>query len=338
MAGVLRFVAGRIALMILQAFLIATLVFFLMRLLPGDPSYALAGPNPTPGRIAVIHRELALDQPLPNQFLAYLVNLVHGNWGRSITTSSNVINDLGTRFPATFELITASLLVTTLVTIPWAAWSAMRPRHLLARVGWAYSRLAGAVPEFWLAILLVFVFYSWARIAPAPIGRLEIVDIPPHQITGMYTVDSLLAGRLDLFVSALGHMVLPAIALALVASGIFYRQTRVGMERELRTTRVLFSRACGLTERQILTGALRNILQPVLAVVGTSYAYLISGAVLIESVFSWGGLGQYAVQAIQSSDYFAISGVVLSTSFFTLLIYLLVDAVSAMLDPRVRAG
>jgi ABC-type dipeptide/oligopeptide/nickel transport system permease component len=333
-----RFLAGRMAIALLQALLITTAVFFLLRVLPGDPAYALAGPSPTPERIEGIRHSLRLDQPLWNQYTAYVSNLVRGDWGRSITSGQNVLDDILRRFPATIELITSALILSIILTIPWAGWSAMRSRGLLARIGMVYGRLAGSLPDFWFAILLVLVFFSWLQVAPPPIGRLDLLQSPPPRVTGMHTIDSLLAGDLALFGHVVAHMILPVTALVGVVGSVFYRQTRRAMEHELTTTRTLFARAGGLSERQIAMKSLRNALPPVVALVGNTYAYLMGGAVLVESVFSWGGLGQYAVQAVQASDYFAISGVVLVSSLFTLMIYLLVDLVNAWLDPRVRAG
>ena len=333
-----RLVGSRALIALLQAGMITTLVFFLLRVLPGDPAYALAGPSPTPQRIEAIRRSLRLTEPLWDQFVAYVTNLVRGDWGRSITSGQNVLTDIVQRFPATIELISIAMLAAILLVVPWAIWSAMRPDRVLARLGAVYGRLAGSLPDFWFAILLVLVFFSWLGVAPAPVGRLDLLESPPTRVTGMHTVDSVLAGDIGLLFDASAHLILPAAALVGVIGSVIYKQTRAAMDRELTTTKTLFGRASGLSEGRLARRAARNSLPPVVALIGNSYAYLIGGAVLIESIFSWGGLGQYAVQAVQASDYFAISGVVLISSLFTLVVYLLVDVVNAVMDPRIRSS
>lgn len=331
-----RLLLGRVGVAVLQAGVITTAVFFLLRLLPGDPSFLLAGPSPTEARLEQIRRSLRLDQPLPDQFVAYVGNLLGGDWGRSIVTGNNVLVDIAERLPATIELITVALLVSVLVAVPWAVFSAMRPRSTLARLGSTYGRLSGSVPDFWVATLLVLVLFTWLRIAPPPIGRLDIMITAPPRVTGLLTVDALIAGRADLLPAILARMVLPVLSLVAVVCSVFYKQTRAGMERQLSTGITLFAEACGLPDRRIARIALRNALPPVVATVGNTYAYLMGGAVLIEAIFSWGGMGQYAVQAVQASDYFAVTGVVLVASLFTLMIYLAVDVANALLDPRTR--
>jgi peptide/nickel transport system permease protein len=199
-----------------------------------------------------------------------------------------------------------------------------------------YGRLAGATPDFFLALILILVFFTWANIAPAPIGQLEVTETAPPRVTGMYVIDALLGGDFRQFWSATTHLILPAVTLMIVYTASFYRQMRLGVERELRTVSTLYGRACGLPERELVTSAVRNALPPVIALIGNTYAYMIGGAVLIETIFSWGGIGQYARVAVQQNDYFAISGVVLATSLFTLMVYLVVDIINAALDPRIR--
>lgn len=336
MRGIAKYIARRLATTAVQVGVLVTIVFFLLRLLPGDPSYYLAGPQATPESVAAIRKSLNLDASLWSQYVAYVRNFFQGHWGTSISTSNNVLTDILNRFPSTFELITAGLGVGAMIMIPWAAYSAVRPRSFLSRVGAVYGRLAGATPDFFLALILILVFFTWAHVAPAPIGQVDVTQAPPGRITGMYTIDALLHGNIGLFWSATTHLALPAVTLMVVYTASFYRQMRLGVERELRTISTLYARACGLPAREIATSAVRNALPPVIALIGNTYGYMIGGAVLIETIFSWGGLGQYARVAIQQNDYFAISGVVLATSLFTLIVYLLVDVVNAALDPRIR--
>ncbi len=334
----LIYVGRRLAVIAVQALVITTVVFGLLRLLPGDPSYYLAGPQASQAQVDAIRASLRLDQPIPVQYAAYLGNLVQGDWGRSIRTTNNVLEDINHRLPATLELITISLILGLVTMVPLGVWSSMHQSHPAARVAAYWGRLSGSLPDFWVGILLVLVFYTALGIAPAPVGRLDISQVPPSGGTGFLVVDSVLSGRWDVLLSAIDHLLLPVATLAVVYSGMFYRQTRRAMERELETTRVLFAEACGLSQREIALRSLRNSVAPVLALIGNSYAFMLGGAVLVETVFTWGGLGQYAVAAVQSSDYFAISGVVLVTALFTLLVYFFVDVLNAYLDPRIRTS
>lgn len=331
-----RLLAIRTFTALVQAGAVTAIVFLLLRLLPGDPSYLLAGPSPTPDRIEQIRRSLGLDRPIWEQFSTYIGNLLRGDWGRSITTGNNVRIDILDRLPATVELITLSMAITVVLTIPWATWSAMRPRNYLARIGGWYGRLAGSIPDFWVATISILVFFTWLNLAPAPIGRISVLERPPTRVTGFFTVDAVLAGRPELLPAIFSHLALPVFSLVVFIGGVFYKATRTAVERELATTKTLFAEACGLPDPMVGRRALRNALPPVVATIGNSYAYLMGGAVLVESIFSWGGMGQYAVQAVQASDYFAISGVVLVASLFTLLVYLAVDVVNTTLDPRSR--
>ena len=332
-----KYIAIRLAITAVQAAAITAVVFVLLRALPGDPAFLLAGPNPTEGRLEAIRESLRLNDPITTQFSTYVGNLVGGDWGRSINTNQNVLHDILDRAPATFELVTLAMIAAVLVALPWAAWSARHPKSFAATAGLLYGRTAGALPDFWVALLLVLVFYAFLHVVPAPLGRLGVLEAPPAQVTGLLLIDSLLSGRVDLFASALAHLALPVAALTIVAASVFYRQARAGLEHELGTSRVLFARACGLPEALIMRRSLRNAIAPVLGVVGTTYAYMLGGAVLIESIFSWGGLGQYAVDAVRSSDYYAISGIVLVTSMLALLVYLAVDVATVLLDPRLRS-
>ncbi len=331
-----RYVLRRLLLLVPQVLGVTTIVFFLIRLLPGDPAYMIAGSLATKDVIASVRRQLGLDLPLWDQYIIYIGRVAHGDLGRSWLTSSQVTQDILQRLPATVELITLALILAFCIALPLGMLTALRPGTLIDRLTSAYGMLAGAMPDFWWALFLVFILFGKLQIVPAPIGRLDIVLLPPPQVTGFYTIDSIIAGDWAAFWSALSHLALPAFTLAFVYGGPILKMARSSMSQALLGNFVQYARASGLPGHMVARYALRNALLPVITMTGITYGYLIGGAVLIEQIFAWGGIGQYAVQAITSSDYMAVSGVVLAATVFSLLIYLAVDIFYLAVDPRIR--
>jgi ABC-type dipeptide/oligopeptide/nickel transport system permease component len=331
-----RYIARRFLFLVPQILGVTTVVFVLIRLLPGDPAYLIAGSLATKDVIASIREQMGLNRPIWDQYLIYLGNVAQGDLGKSWLTSSPVTADILQRLPATLELITLALALAFFIAIPLGMLTALKPGSVADRISSAYGMLAGAMPDFWWALFLVFLLFGQLQLVPAPIGRLDIALLPPPQVTGFYTIDSILAGDWPALGSALAHLALPAFTLAFVYAGPILKMARTTMSQALLGNFILYGRASGLPRRTIARYALRNALLPVITMTGITYGYLIGGAVLIEQVFSWGGLGQYAVQAITSSDYMAVSGVVLATTLFSLLVYLAVDLLYLAVDPRIR--
>lgn len=330
----LRRAASLTILTLIQAIGLLTVVFVIVRLAPGDPAYLVAGPLAGLERIEEIREEMNLTKPLWKQYLLYLADVVRGEWGTSVFTGRAVTEDIARRLPATLELVTFSMIVAIVISVPWAAWSAANPRKVRALIGNSFGRLSGAIPEFWLALVAIWIFFTQLGWAPSPIGRLSITSTPPTRVTGFYTVDALLAGDLGLAAEAAARLVLPVFTLSIVYGAGFFRQTRVLMTQELFSGRGLYARAAGLRRRTIVRRSLRNVSPPLISLLGNSYGYMLGGAVLVESVFTWGGLGQYAVQAVETSDYFAITGTVLMASVFVLLVWRAVDIANGLIDPR----
>ncbi len=313
-----------------------TIVFFLIRLLPGDPAYMIAGSLASEDVIASVRQQLGLDRPLWDQYITYLTQVAQGDLGKSWLTSSQVTDDILHRLPATLELITLALILAFCIALPLGMLTALHPGKFIDRIAAGYSMLAGAMPDFWWALFLVFILFGELQIVPAPIGRIDLMLIPPPQVTGFYTIDSLIAGDLAALGSSFAHLALPAFTLAFVYAGPILKMARATMAQALRGNYIQYARASGLPRNIIARYALRNALLPVITMTGITYGYLIGGAVLIEQIFAWGGLGQYAVQAITSSDYMAVSGVVLVTTIFSLLVYLAMDLLYLAVDPRIR--
>lgn len=312
--------------------------FVLVRLLPGDPATRLAGTNATPENIAAIREQLKLNQPIFNQFVGYLERLLHGDLGISTVTFAPVAHEITNRLPATVELVVLALFFTLTISVIGGIYSAMHPRSLIGRLTHGYSMAAGAVPDFFLGLLLIYFGFTVAGIFPSPAGQLTVGVAPPTHITGAYALDALLTGNTAALGSALEHLILPVATLVLVYTPVMTKQTRTAAERVLSTPWVRFAEASGVSRRTLMRYVLRNVTPEILTVSGVILLFLIGGAVLVEQVFSWGGLGQYAVQSIGSADYQAIQGFVLVAATLSLIVNLVIDLLYAYVDPRIRYG
>jgi peptide/nickel transport system permease protein len=283
-----------------------------------------------------LRAQLGLEEPLYVQFGIYVHNLLQGDLGTSWQTTRPVLEDLILRFPATLELVTLSLLLAIVVGVSLGVFAARRPNGWVARVADFYGLSAGAVPDFWFALVLIFIFYTLLGWAPAPLGRMDMIVFPPPQVTGAYTIDSLIAGDFQAFRSALSHLVLPVLTLGLLNAGPILKMTQATMERMLESDFSRYEVLSGVPQRLVVRHALRNALPSIVTIISVLYGYLIGGAVLVETVFSWGGAGQYAVQGVLNSDIYPVLGFVLFSAVFSLIVYIVVDLIYVLLDPRVR--
>jgi peptide/nickel transport system permease protein len=310
--------------------------FLLVKLIPGDPAVLMLGPFATADALARLRAELGLDRTLIEQFLIYLWNVAHGDLGTSWQTTLPVTTDLAQRFPATLELVTLGLLLALLIGIPLGVAGARFQRGVVRRAADYYGLLAGSLPDFWLALVLIFVFYTILGIAPAPLGRIDFAIIPPEPVTGALLIDSLLAGNWAAFGNAAGHLVLPVLTLGLINAGPILKMTQSTMERMLEADFSRYAELCGLPRRVVVRKALHNALPSIITIVSVLYGFLIGGAVLVEIVFSWGGAGQYAVQGVLNADLNPVLGFVLYSAILSLVVYLMVDLIYFAIDPRTR--
>jgi peptide/nickel transport system permease protein len=317
---------------------VIVLTFLLSHALPGDPAAYFAGPAANADSIAEIRKQLGLDQPLVIQFGRYLLDLVHGNLGNSLTTGQPVLVDLLERLPASLELSAYALAFAVGVAMPLGIWSGVRLNGPVDHAARVLVTVSAAFPTFFIALLLVYIFYYLLGVAPEPLGRLnEILYTAPPRITGAYTVDALLTGNWSVFRAALAQLVLPAISLGLFALAPIARITRAAMLEALSSDYVRTARASGLPTTKILfTYALRTALLPISSVLGMIFSFLLGSNVLIEQVFGWQGIGAYAVSAIIASDYAAVQGFVLMMAILYVVLNLLVDVLATLIDPRVR--
>jgi len=335
MRGSLWWYVGKRVLGIVPQLLgISLVAFLLIRMTPGNPAEALLGPNRTDQAVAALEARMGLDQPLWQQYLNFLGDAIHGDLGRSWFTGQSVLDDLVDRVPATFELIGYSLLIALVVGLLLGMVAGTREGSKTSRgILWG-TRLAGSLPDFYLGLLAIFIFFYVLGIAPAPLGRLDLTVSPPPNVTGLLTVDSLIAGDMVAFRSAVGHLILPTFTLGLILSLIVARVAYVSISEVLRSDFIRYARANGLSSTVINRYVLRNACPPVITLGGILFAYLLGGAVLMEQVFSWGGVGQYAVNAVLNSDYAALQGFLILAALVTMLVYLLVDVLHILVDPR----
>ncbi len=329
----MRFILSRLGMAVPQLFGIALVAFFLLKLIPGDPAPMMLGPLATQEAVDKLRAEMGLDQPWPAQFAAYLGRIAEGDFGRSWQTTNPVLSDLAQRLPATLELITLGLLLAIAIGLPLGVLAGRRPDGRVSRIADGYVVGAGALPDFWLALVLIYVFYSVLGWAPAPIGRLDFATFPPARVTGSYLVDALLSGNLSTARTAAGQLVLPVLTLGLIYAVPLIVMTRATVARLNETDFIRFARAKGLPAHRITLHALRNALPSVVSVIGVLYGTLIGSVVLVEVVFAWGGAGQYAVSAVLNADLNAALGFILAAAVFSLAVHLVVDAIDLWINP-----
>ncbi len=331
-----RIVAMRCLMIVPQMLGITLVAFLLVRLLPGDPARLILGNFATEDSIRLMREKLGLDQTLPVQAERYLVSVLHGDLGTSPFTSNPVLVDLAQRAPATLELIFYAMLLTVAFAVTMAVLSVVRPGGVADHASRLYGLAAGAIPDFWVALLLVFFLFHLLGWAPAPFGRIDALVTPPPTVTGFLTVDSVVARDMTAFWSASARLVLPVLTIAIVNAAALMKMAQISFRDAYRSDFVAQMRMSGVPERQIIRAALRNALPPIISQTAFITGFLLGAAVLVETIFAWGGLGQYAVQAVVNSDYAAVQGFVLVASAFVLIVYTVADILYELADPRIE--
>jgi peptide/nickel transport system permease protein len=334
----LRFLIARVTTMLAMALLATLVVFLITNTVPGDPVLAQLGDQAAsdPAFVAQWRHDYGLDRPLWERYFIFLKGLSQGDLGRSIHSQRPVLDDIEEYTPATLELATVAFILTLIVGIPLGILAAVRRDSWIDHVARVVSLLGVSSPTFWLAFILLAVFYGYLQIAPGP-GRLDPIALPPPTVTGFYLIDSALAGDWDTFQDAAAHLVLPSIVLAAATIGLITRTTRASMLEAIRQDYVRMGRAKGLRERRVILGhVLPNALVPVVTLGGLAYANLLTGAVLTETVFAWPGLGRYTFLSAAALDFPAIMAITLIVAVTYLVVNLITDISYAMLDPRVR--
>jgi peptide/nickel transport system permease protein len=334
----LPFLGRRFLALVFVVFGMTLMMFLISHALPGDPArVAAGGVEATAEMIRIAREQLGLDRPLPIQYGLYLERALQGDFGRSIVTRRRIIDDLREYFPATAELTLAAVLFACVVGIPLGLVSAVRQGKLADHVTRIVSLFGISMPVFWLGLVAILLFYVVLGLLPAG-GRIDYTLTPPPRVTGMYTVDSLIAGDLGRFGSALKHLLLPALVLSSVSLAFVARMTRSCMLEVMGEDYVRTARAKGLGEPAVVSKhALRNAAVPIVVTIGLQLGTLMGGAVLTETIFTWPGVGTYAITAVENQDYPALMGFAVTFSLLYAFINLVVDLCAEWLNPRISA-
>ena len=330
-----RYVLGRLAFAPVFLFLLLTLLFILLRVMPGDPIAAALGDRLSPAQLDVRRRAAGLDDPILVQYGRYMAGVVQGDLGQPVTDPRDVNEIVADLFPATFELTMFAMVVAVTIGILFGSVGARRRDGVVDVGGRLFAIVIYAAPVFWLGILGQLLFANTWHVLPTGnrVSRRIIFDDP----TGFYLLDSAITGNGALFADTVKHLVLPGMTLGLVISGVFIRMVRVNMLQTLRADYVEAAHARGVSDRRVLfRHAFKNALVPVVTIMGLQFALLLGGAILTETTFSWPGLGQGLVEFINTRDYAAVQGIVTFFALLVVAVSVLIDIVNGLIDPRVR--
>ncbi|MEX1077858.1 MAG: ABC transporter permease [Homoserinimonas sp.] len=333
-----RFILGRLGSAVILAVGIIFVSFILTALLPGDAATSRLGERAAadPEIVAAVRSRYGLDQPLYMQFFIYLGNLLRGDLGTSVRTQNPVLADLAQFGPASAELAIVAAIIAIIVGVGFGIIASLRANGIVDQILRVVSLGGVSIPIFWLALIAVYLFATVNQVFPSS-GRLNPGETPPPRVTGIYTFDSLVAGDWPLFMSSLSHLMLPAIVLSAPMIGLLLRFTRSSMLEVLGNEYIRAAEAKGLPRRTvILRHVLRSALVPVITVLGTAFASLLAGTVLVEQIFGWPGIGAYAYRSASNLDLPAIVGVTLFVAIVYITVNLIVDFLYGVIDPRIR--
>jgi peptide/nickel transport system permease protein len=316
---------------------IVLITFLLTRALPGDPAAFFAGPAGTQEAVAEVREKLGLNRSLPEQFWIYLKSLAQGDLGQALSTGQPVRQEIITRLPASLELVLASLLFAIVIAVPLGIAAARRPNSWVDHACRLLTTAGVSLPTFFTGLLLTYVLYFLLGWAPSPIGRLDPYLTAPPTVTGLYTIDSLIAGSPKLFLASASQMILPVLTLGIFVLAPLARMTRASMLAVLSADFIRTARASGLSTPTVLVRyALRNALLPVVTTMGMVFSFLLGMSVIVEKVFAWPGVGSFALEALVASDYAPVQGFVLTMALLYTLLNLVIDLLYVVIDPRVR--
>lgn len=316
---------------------VSILVFLLLHFIPGDPATVMLGERASEENVQALRERLGLNRPLPEQYVIWIGNILQGDLGRTIKGNIPVSDEIRNRFPATVELSLFALTLATLIGVPVGIVSAVRRSSVIDTVSMLGALIGVSIPVFVLGLLLIFFLGVELRLFPF-VGRMTF-GIQLERITGLLTVDSLLAGNWTAFQDALKHLFLPGVTLMTIPLAVIARITRSAMLEVLNQDYIRTARAKGLSERRVINfHALRNALLPVVTIIGLQLGRLLSGAVLTETIYSWPGIGKWLFDSIIGREYPIVQAVTLMIALIYVLANLLVDILYLFIDPRVRAA
>ncbi len=332
-----RVIAMRVLGSIGAVFGATILAFLLLRALPGNPARLIVGPLATPQAVASVSHQIGIDKPIFTQYWLFISHFFQGDWGYSYADGKSVSGLIGERLPATIELAIFSFFITMLAAVLGALFVTYRRRPIADRILRAVSYLGFGTPPFFVALLLLILFFRSFHILPGPEGRLGLQSTPPPTVTHMYTLDALIAGQFGTFWSSLEHLILPSVALGLSSFSFIVRLLRANLLEISREPFITVARGKGLRRwTAFRRHALPNAFLPTLTAGGLVLGEFLAGSVLIERVFNWPGVGDLVFDAITKQDYAIVQTFILLSAVMFVLVNLVVDLLYAVIDPRVR--
>jgi peptide/nickel transport system permease protein len=319
---------------------IGIFTFILVRVLPGDPAaYYATGPLATREEIESVRHALGLDRPIHEQLAIYMRDVAAGDLGRSLVTGQPVVQDLRERFPASLELTLVAMALALAIAIPLGIVAAIRSGSWIDHVVRFVGTLGVSMPAFVVGIVLIFAFFLQLDIAPEPIDRIDPFALKPARVTGLMLIDSLLAGNGEAFRSAAGRLILPAMTMAIIVVAPLMRMTRASMIAVLASDYIRTARAAGMGWWTVyIRYGLANALLPVLTTIGLVISYQLGANVVVERVFTWPGVGSYALNSLLAADYAPIQGYILLMAFVFVVINTAIDILMALIDPRIGSA
>ncbi len=333
-----QFIFGRLLQLIPLLIGLSLLTFVVSRIVPGDPVGLAAGPQATPEIKEKLRQEFGLDKPLPMQYLSYIGNIFRGDWGESLYSRRQVAKDLRTYFPATLELSLMAVIIASVIGVPLGIFSSLYKNKWPDHFTRVLALFFVSFPAFWLA--MIFQLFFGLALGWFPIGkRFNVLTAPPESMTGLYLIDSLLQLDFTAFGTAINHITIPALVLSFGSLASIARITRASMLESLDADFIRTARASGIAFGKIVRKyVLRNALIPIVTAIGLEFGWLMAGAVLVESIFDWPGLGLYAVESSLRLDFQPIMGITIIYGVVFSLVNIITDVAYSFIDPRIRYG
>ncbi|WP_279103724.1 ABC transporter permease [Gordonia paraffinivorans] len=310
--------------------------FFLVQLIPGDPLVSSSGGRLSGEALEKAREVYGLNGSLASQFWSYLTSLFSFDLGESIATGRPVAEDMATRIPATLELIGTGLFFACLVALPMSYFVVTKPTNRFSKVLRSYASSAGAIPEYVVGILFLFVFFATLAWVPAPSGRLDPILMPPAEVTGFPILDAFIAGDAEAANSYISHLILPVAVMVVSHTAVLVKSLILALDTEIDNPATRFRIASGAPRRIVIASVYRRALPSAVAMLGMIFGLLLGGAVVLESLFGLGGLGQYAVDAVRASDVFALRSFLVVIAGLCLIVYFLTEVATGLLDSRRR--
>jgi dipeptide transport system permease protein len=335
----IKYLLKRAALTIPTFVALMFVTFTMIRLVPGDPIEVRRGERGiSPERLAELRAEMGLDQPVWKQFLDYVWALLHGDFGTSIVSKTPIATEFFTLFPATVELTMCAMLFAVVIGVPAGVIAAAKRGSIFDQGMMGIALIGYSMPLFWWGLMLILLMSNTLHLTPVS-GRVDVIKYFYPPVTGFFLIDSVLSGQKGAFLDVVRHLILPSIVLGTIPLGAIARMTRSSMLEVLEEDYVRTARAKGLSVFRVVgLHALRNALIPVVTMIGVQLSYLLAGAVLTETIFSWPGVGKWLISSIDRRDYPALQGGIMLIACVVILVNFLMDMLYALINPRIRHG